>query len=53
VAEYLDLDGVAEILGVARDTAYLLVRSGELPGIKMGIGWRVERTEASRYGDSH
>ena len=53
VAEYLDLEAVAEILGVDRDAAYLVGRTGELRGIKIAVGWRVERTDALRYKDSH
>ena len=52
VAEYLDLETVAEILGVDRDAAYVLVRTGELRAIKIAAGWRVERTVALRYKNS-
>jgi excisionase family DNA binding protein len=50
VAEYLDLETVAEILGVRRYTAYVLVRTGDLRAMKIPvIGWRVERADVSRY----
>jgi excisionase family DNA binding protein len=53
MADYLDPDAVAELLGIDRDAAYLLVRRRELPSIKMGIGGRVERAAALRYGHRH
>jgi excisionase family DNA binding protein len=53
VAEYLDLEAVAEILGIDRDSVYRLVRSTELLSIKVAAGWRVERAEVLRYKDSH
>jgi predicted site-specific integrase-resolvase len=51
VAEYLDLETVAEILGVRRYTAYVLVRTGDLRAMKLEFGWRVERGDVSRYRD--
>jgi excisionase family DNA binding protein len=51
VAEYLDLQAVAEILGVRLYTAYVLVRTGDLRAMNIGIGtgWRVERADLLRY----
>jgi excisionase family DNA binding protein len=43
-SKLLSLDQVAEYLGVHRDTAYKLVRSGRLPALQLGgrkAGWRV------------
>ncbi len=41
---FLTLGGVAEILNVSKPQAYALVRSGDLPAIKVGGRgqWRVE-----------
>jgi excisionase family DNA binding protein len=49
VADYLDLEAVAELLGVDRGAVYLLVRTGELPAVKAGSGWRVYREDALRF----
>ena len=49
VATYLDLEAVAELLGVDRRTAYALIRSGGLPGVKTNNGWYVEREDALRF----
>jgi len=45
LGRFLTLADVAEILNVSPSQAYTLVRSGELPAIKVGGGgrWRVER----------
>ena len=53
MAGYLDLEAVAEMLGVDRSVAYGLVRTGELLGVKVNAGWRVERAEVQRYKASH
>lgn len=44
---FLTLDDVADELAVTRSQAYALVRTGELPAIKLGGRgqWRVERDE--------
>lgn len=48
---FLPLTDVAEILNVSAAQAYALVRSGELPAIKVGGRgqWRVETTELESY----
>ncbi|MFP5336650.1 MAG: helix-turn-helix domain-containing protein [Actinomycetes bacterium] len=48
---FLPLTEVAEILNVSAAQAYALVRSGELPAIKVGGRgqWRVETTELESY----
>ena len=48
---FLTLDQVAEELATSRAQAYALVRSRELPAIKLGGRgqWRVERTELELY----
>jgi len=45
-ARFLALAGVAKILNVSQAQAYALVRSGDLPAIKIGGRgqWRVERS---------
>ncbi len=48
---FLQLADVAEILDVSAAQAYALVRSGDLPAIKVGGRgqWRVEATELETY----
>lgn len=48
---FLQLSDVSEILNISASQTYHLVRSGELPGIKIGGRgqWRVERAELERY----
>jgi excisionase family DNA binding protein len=48
---FLLLGDVAEVLNISAAQAYALVRSGELPAIKVGGRgqWRVEAQELERY----
>jgi excisionase family DNA binding protein len=48
---FLQLSDVAEILNISAAQAYALVRSGELPAIKIGGRgqWRVEREQLEAY----
>ena len=48
---FLQLADVAEILNISSAQVYALVRSGELPAIKIGGRgqWRVESTELESY----
>jgi excisionase family DNA binding protein len=48
---FLQLGDVAEILNISSSQTYALVRSGELPAIKIGGRgqWRVERNELEAY----
>ena len=48
---FLQLADVAEILNISAAQAYALVRSGELPAIKVGGRgqWRVEADELESY----
>lgn len=48
---FLLLSDVAEILNISSSQTYALVRSGELPAIKIGGRgqWRVERSELEAY----
>jgi excisionase family DNA binding protein len=51
LGRFLTLADIAEILNLSASQAYALVRSGELPAIKIGAGghWRVERTVLESY----
>jgi excisionase family DNA binding protein len=48
---FLQLSDVAEVLNISSSQTYALVRSGELPAIKIGGRgqWRVERSELEAY----
>jgi len=48
---FLQLADVAEVLNISAAQAYALVRSGELPAIKVGGRgqWRVEREQLEAY----
>jgi excisionase family DNA binding protein len=50
-SRFLHLADVAEILNISAAQAYALVRSGELPAIKVGGRgqWRVESSELEGY----
>jgi excisionase family DNA binding protein len=51
LGRFLTLADTAEILNVSASQTYALVRSGELPAIKVGGSghWRVERTVLESY----
>lgn len=51
LGRFLTLADTAEILNITASQAYALVRSGELPAIKVGAGghWRVERAVLESY----
>lgn len=48
---FLQLADVAEVLNISSAQAYALVRSGDLPAIKVGGRgqWRVESEQLERY----
>jgi excisionase family DNA binding protein len=48
---FLRLPEVAEVLNTSLNQAYALVRTGDLPGIKIGGRgqWRVETSELEAY----
>jgi excisionase family DNA binding protein len=48
---FLQLSDVAEMLNISSSQTYALVRSGDLPAIKIGGRgqWRVERIELEKY----
>ncbi|WP_432574884.1 helix-turn-helix domain-containing protein [Kineococcus sp. SYSU DK005] len=50
-ARFLPLADVAETLAISSAQAYALVRSGELPAIKVGGRgqWRVEESQLEAY----
>ena len=54
IGRFLTLADTAEVLNISASQAYALVRSGELPAIKVGAGghWRVERTVLESYIDA-
>jgi excisionase family DNA binding protein len=51
LGRFLTLADTAELLSISTRQAYALVRSGELPAIKVGASgqWRVERTVLELY----
>jgi excisionase family DNA binding protein len=53
LARFFTLAETAEVLAISVSQAYALVRSGELPAIKIGGNghWRVERTVLQSYID--
>lgn len=48
---FLQLADVAEVLNISASQTYALVRSGDLPAIKIGGRgqWRIETTELENY----
>ncbi|MDE9367734.1 helix-turn-helix domain-containing protein [Luteipulveratus sp. YIM 133132] len=46
---FVQIADVAETLNISSRQAYNLVKSGELPAIKVGGSWRVETTELESY----
>lgn len=48
---FIQLSDVSEILNISAAQAYALVRSGELPAIKVGGRgqWRIEASELESY----
>lgn len=51
LGRFLTLADVAEVLNISTGAAYSLVRSGELPAIKLGRRghWRIERAVLESY----
>jgi excisionase family DNA binding protein len=54
LGRFLTLADTAELLNISASQAYALVRSGELPAIKVGGHghWRVERSVLESYIDA-
>ena len=38
-----------DILGVGKNTMYRLLKSGELPAVRIGRAWRIHLEDVSRY----
>ncbi|MET0724746.1 MAG: helix-turn-helix domain-containing protein [Leifsonia sp.] len=51
LARFLTLADTAEVLSITVAEARELVRSGELPAIRVGTAWRVERVVLEAYID--
>jgi excisionase family DNA binding protein len=51
LGRFLTLADTAEVLSISVGQAYALVRSGELPAIKVGASgqWRIERDRLEDY----
>ena len=51
LGRFLTLGDTAELLNISANKAYALVRSGELPAIKVGASgqWRIERSVLESY----
>lgn len=49
LGRFLTLADTAEVLNISAGQAYSLVRSGELPAIKIGGSWRVEAAVLESY----
>jgi excisionase family DNA binding protein len=48
-SEILNIDAIAGLLLVSRDTAYDLLKSGQLPGRKVGRKWLTTRAAVMRW----
>jgi excisionase family DNA binding protein len=46
---FLTVAELAIYLRVSRNTAYMLVRSGQVPSVRVGGGYRIPRRTLSRY----
>jgi excisionase family DNA binding protein len=51
IGRFLTIADTADVLNISANQAYVLVRTGELPAIKIGSSgrWRVERTVLESY----
>lgn len=51
LGRFLTLGDTADLLNISANQAYALVRSGELPAIKVGASgqWRIERSVLESY----
>ena len=47
--DVLDVPQVCEILGICRDTAYALIRRGELIALRIGRSYRVPKVHLMKY----
>ena len=49
VNEVLSVDDVMELLYIGRNSAYRLLRSGELKAFRVGRVWRIPRSSLSEF----
>ena len=49
LGRFLTIADTAEVLNISATQAYGLVRSGELPAIKIGGSWRIESAVLESY----
>lgn len=49
LGRFLTIADTAEVLNLSAAQVYALVRSGELPAIKIAANWRVERVMLEAY----
>lgn len=49
--EYLSLEEVADFLGVTYQLIYRLVRTGEMPAVRLGKLYRISRSDLNSYLD--
>jgi excisionase family DNA binding protein len=49
LSKFYSIDQVAESLGVSRETIRLLLKAGEIKGVKVGAIWRINEEEINRY----
>ena len=47
--DMVNLNEVCEMIGIGRNTAYHLLKSGEIKGFKCGRVWKVSKEAVERY----
>lgn len=47
--EILNIDDVCEILCIGKNTAYSLLKSGELKGFQCGKSWKIPKVSIIKY----
>lgn len=45
----LTVDSLMQVLGIGRNTAYELVRSGQIKALRIGNSYRIPRSELIRF----
>lgn len=48
-ARFLTVQEVADLLRVSQMTVYRLIKSGEVPAVRIGRSFRVRETDVDRY----
>jgi excisionase family DNA binding protein len=51
-ARFLTVNEVAQFLRVSKMTVYRLIKSGDLPAVQIGRGYRVREEDVHRYLDA-